>query len=75
MSIGIKNLTLALLAIEVCLLVGCGGAGNTVEMPTNPAPPPKMGPAGATMDGEGASSTPESDPAMPSMTAPPAANP
>ena len=75
MSIGMKNLTWAHLAIVVCLLAGCGDAGNTVEIPTNPAPPPITSPAGATMDGEGTTSTPEMEPALPSVTAPPAVNP
>ena len=63
---------LASLTIGVCLLAGCGDAGNTVEMPANPAPPPTTGPAGATLEGD---DTTEIISPTPSVTAPPAPNP
>ncbi len=55
------------------LIVGCGGGGDGVEIPKNPAPLPKnpplgtaiAAPAGEGADGEQESGRPGRDPARP----------
>ncbi len=76
MSKVIRIFTLSHLALGLCLAAGCGGADNTVELPTNPAPPPKTGPVGTDSGGtEDPSNTADPNAGTTALSAPPAVNP
>lgn len=65
MKIGLRAAGLFCMVCLCVVLSGCGGGSNTVEIPSNPAPPPGAGPAGVGAgDDAGGAQTADPPPAV-----------